>query len=59
MNCLVYYTKLSAELKRTGKPKPVMDLLIAAIAKQHDLIIATLNVRDFEGIPGIRVEDWS
>ena len=53
------YAKLSAELKRTGKPKPVMDLLIAAIAKQHDLIIATLNVRDFAGIPGIRIEDWS
>lgn len=53
------YAKLAAELRRTEKPKPVMDLLIASIAKQHDLIIATLNIRDFIGIPGVRIEDWS
>jgi len=53
------YAKLAAELKRTGKPKPVMDLLIASVAKHHDLTVATLNVRDFEGISSVRIEDWS
>jgi predicted nucleic acid-binding protein len=36
-----------------------VDLLIAATAKQHDLVIATLNAKDFEDIPGLRVDDWS
>lgn len=36
-----------------------MDMLIAATAKTHNLIVATLNVRDFEKVNGLTVEDWS
>lgn len=35
------------------------DLLIAATALSHRLILATLNARHFDGIPGLHVEDWS
>ena len=53
------YGELYGELRRRGEPKPTVDLMIAASAKCHGLIIATLNSRDFHGIPGIAVEDWN
>ena len=50
---------VAGALKRVGRPRPIMDLLIAATALHHGLAVATLNPKDFEGIPGLRVEDWS
>lgn len=44
---------------RRGRPRPVMDLLIAASAKAAGLVLATLNAKDFEGLDGLVVEDWS
>jgi predicted nucleic acid-binding protein len=35
------------------------DLLIAATALEHGLIVATLNVRHFSMIAGLSWEDWS
>ena len=49
----------AAETRRQGKPRPVLDLMIAATALHHGLAVATLNARDFDGIPGLAVEDWS
>jgi predicted nucleic acid-binding protein len=53
------FGNLSAILRRQGKPRPALDLMIAATACHHGLILATLNARDFAGIPGLTVEDWS
>ncbi len=53
------YARLAAELRSVGKPKPTIDLFIAASAKQHGLILATLNAKDFNGIPGLAVENWA
>jgi predicted nucleic acid-binding protein len=55
----VDFGKLSAELRRLRSPRPVVDLWIAATARRHGLIVATLNVRDFRDVPGVGVEDWS
>jgi len=44
---------------RSGKPRPVVDLLIAATAKSSGLVLATLDRRHFEGLEGLAVEDWS
>jgi tRNA(fMet)-specific endonuclease VapC len=35
-----------------------MDLCIAAIALEHQAIVVTRNVRDFERVPNLTVEDW-
>lgn len=34
------------------------DLLIAAHARALDLTLVTRNVREFERVPGLAVEDW-
>ena len=35
------------------------DLSIGAIALEHGATVATRNMRDYERIPGLKVEDWS
>ena len=50
---------LAGPMIREGNPRPVIDLLIAATAKNHGLVLATLNIRHFEGIDGLTVENWS
>lgn len=42
------------QLQTAGQPMPVEDGYIAAIARRHNLIIATGNVKDFQR-PGIKV----
>lgn len=43
-------------LARAGRPVPAIDSLLAATAVRHGLVVATRNVRDFEGLG---VEVWS
>ena len=53
------FGQTAAILRREGQTRPVVDLLIAATAKRHGLILATSNAGHFTGIPGLQVEDWS
>ena len=53
------FASLAVSLRREGKPRPVLDLMIAATACSHGLILVTLNAKDFAGIPGLVVEDWN
>ena len=37
---------------------PALDLQIAAVALWFDLTLVTHNTKDFQKIPGLRLEDW-
>lgn len=52
------FAALKVHMERLGKPRADFDLLIAATALRHNLILATGNVRHFEDLPGLRVENW-
>ena len=46
------------DLERSGRPIGPNDLLIAAIARAHDLVLVTRNTREFGRIAGLRMDDW-
>ena len=52
------YGHLRAELTRHGTPIGPNDLMIAAIALAHDLILVTHNTAEFSRVIGLRLEDW-
>lgn len=49
------YQSLRKYHRRTGS----MDLRIASIALANDLTLVTRNTQDFEGIHGLKLENWS
>lgn len=50
--------QLRAELARIGKPIGPYDQMIAGHARAQGLILVTNNLREFDRVPGLRVEDW-
>ncbi len=55
----VEYGKICAYLQKHGTPIGTMDMLIAAHAKTENLIIVTNNVREFERVPNLKIENWA
>jgi len=53
-----HYAELRHALEQAGTPLARADLQIASIALAHDLTLVTGNVRHFERVPGLRVENW-
>lgn len=51
--------QLRAELARNGTPIGPYDQLIAGHARSRGLIMVTNNRREFDRVPGLRVEDWT
>ena len=54
-----HFASLKAWAKVNGRALTDFDLLIAATARAHRLTLATLNIRHFQGLPGLIIEDWS
>lgn len=51
--------QLRAELAKSGTPIGPYDQMIAGHARSRGLIIVTNNRREFDCVPGLRVEDWA
>jgi tRNA(fMet)-specific endonuclease VapC len=53
-----HYADIRAELERAGTPIGNNDLFIAAHARSRGMTLVTHNLREFERVSGLRVEDW-
>lgn len=53
-----HYAEIRSALESAGMPIGSHDLFIAAHARSRDMTLVTHNVREFERVPGLRVEDW-
>lgn len=51
------FAELFQELRATGRVLSQFDLLIAALARQHNLIVLTAD-QDFAAVPRVRMENW-
>ena len=49
---------LTAQLRRSGRSLDWADLFIAATALVHGLVVVTRNVRHFDRIDGLVIENW-
>ncbi len=49
---------IGATLRRLGTPVEETDLFIASTALVHGFSVSTRNVRHFERVPGLMVENW-
>jgi tRNA(fMet)-specific endonuclease VapC len=56
--CARQFGLLRGDLKRAGIATGPIDLQIASVALVHDLTLVTHNTADFQGINGLRLEDW-
>ena len=53
-----HYADIRAALEKVGTPIGSHDLFIAAHARSRDLTLVTHNLREFQRVPGLRMEDW-
>ncbi len=58
LNAAQEFGQIQAELKMVGRPTGDMDALIAAITRSRSATLVTNNTKDFENIPGLKLEDW-
>ena len=54
-----HFGQIRASLYRTGRPIGPYDLMIAGHARAAGLKLVTNNVKEFERVPGLLLEDWS
>lgn len=52
------YGQIRAALERVGQPIGVNDLHIAAQARSQGLTLVTNNLREFERVPGLLLDNW-
>lgn len=52
------YAQLRAHLEQSGTPIGPNDTWIAAETLHHKLILVSNNTREFERVPGLRLENW-
>ena len=60
LDCAVdrHYADIRLTLERAGTPIGSHDLFIAAHARSLGLGVVTHNLREFQRVPGLVVEDW-
>jgi tRNA(fMet)-specific endonuclease VapC len=49
---------IRSELAKNGTPIGPYDQMIAGHARSRGFIVVTNNTKEFERVPGLRIEDW-
>lgn len=54
-----HFGQIRAELAKIGQPIGSYDLMIAGHARALGLILVTNNLREFQRVSGLRLENWA
>ena len=57
-HCAIATADIRSQLKKLGLPIGPYDSLLAGTALAHDMIMVTSNLREFNRIEEITIEDW-
>ena len=55
----VIWGEIMGDGDRVGRPKPMADAQIAAVARRHGLTLVTRNMRDFVGMEVVLLDPWA
>jgi tRNA(fMet)-specific endonuclease VapC len=53
-----HYGQLRAELERAGHPVGIHDMMIGGHARSEGLTLVSNNLREFQRMEGLRLENW-
>jgi predicted nucleic acid-binding protein len=53
------FAMLKANLEKAGTPLDDFDLILAACALVHDLVLVTNNMKHFERVEGLKLANWT
>jgi tRNA(fMet)-specific endonuclease VapC len=53
-----HYGRIRGELERAGTTIGPNDLMIASIARAHELVLVTHNTNEFSRVSNLQIEDW-
>jgi tRNA(fMet)-specific endonuclease VapC len=54
-----HFGQIRSELYRIGQPIGPYDMMIAGHARSSGLILVTNNVKEFDRVPGLMIENWA
>jgi len=55
----MHFGQIRAELARSGQTIGPYDMMIAGHARALGLILVSNNLREFERVPGLRLQNWT
>lgn len=58
LEAAVEFGIIQGELRKVGKPTGEIDVLIAGVARSRGDILFTNNIKDFENITNLQLENW-
>jgi tRNA(fMet)-specific endonuclease VapC len=56
--CAEHYGMIRSDLARSGRLIGPNDLMIASIARAHDLVLVTHDTKEMSRVVGLKLEDW-
>ena len=58
-NAAESYGKIRADLEKQGTPIGPLDMMIAGHAKSLNYTVVTNNTKEFNRVPGLKLENWA